>query len=136
MRKTLLCVSTFLVATAGAALADPASVATSCLAGGDCVALVKTEISNLPEDSASRDKGVADLVVALGQQSTVATRKHCEQMAAGVRVSADSVSSVDQRTRILEIANTMCTPQTVTASVANGPNSEGGDRHETAASAN
>ena len=130
MRKDVIGISAFLCVMAGAAMADSASVVTSCSAGDDCVASVNAEIASMQGSSAEKDKAIADLVVVLGQQSQTASRQACEQMAAGVRASATSVSDAGQQTRIMQIADSMCTQQVVTATVNENGDDDGGEPGE------
>lgn len=130
MKRSVLCISTFLCVMAGTAFADPATVASNCAAGGDCTARVNAEIAGMQGSSADKDKAIADLVVALGQQSQTASAEACEQMAAGVRASASAVSDAGQQARILQIAGSMCTQQIQTAAVNDNQNGDGGEKSD------
>lgn len=136
MQRKLLIYSTLIFASATAVLAEPGSVARSCAAGADCVSLVNAEIAGMEGTAAEKDKAIADLVVAIGTESQTASPDRCNDMAVAVRTSASSVSGADQQTRIISVAETMCTQQTVTAAVGANTDDDGGERNESAASAN
>ena len=136
MRQVILGCAAFFFVAPNLALADPAYVARSCSVGSDCVAIVNSEIAGLEGSSSEKDKAIADIVVAIGQESQMADRRYCDRMAAAVRASADSVSDDVQKTRIRDIATTMCANQIVTSSIGDEPNTDGGERNDVPASAN
>jgi hypothetical protein len=140
MRQQIL-ISSLLILTSSIAWADPAQVSRSCAAGSDCTALVNEEIAGMQGSQAAKDKAIADLVVSIGQESQTASAESCRNMADGVRASASSVSDAGQRARIVDIADSMCKAQTLTASLGDdtpaGENdNDGGERNDELASGN
>jgi hypothetical protein len=89
------------------AFADAASVARGCASGGDCVALVNAEIAGLGGSQSEKDKAIADIVVALGNEAQSASPETRQNIANAVEVAAANVSDSDQRVRIVQIAATL-----------------------------
>lgn len=105
MFKRSLIALAFGVALAPAsAFADAASVAKGCAAGGDCVALVKAEIAGMTGSTAEKDKAIADLVIAIGNQAQSVTPETRQSMANAVDTAALSVTDAEQRARITQVA--------------------------------
>jgi hypothetical protein len=137
MRQQIL-IASLLVLTSTIVWADPAQVAQSCATGSNCTALVDQEIAGMQGSPEEKDKAVADLVVSIATQSQTADQKSCERMAEAVKGTSRSVSDAGQQARILDIGNTMCTPQTTTAAIGDDSpaDDDGGDRNDQPASSN
>lgn len=123
------------------ALADAASVARSCGSGGNCVALVNAEIAGMTGSQADKDKAIADLVVAIGNEAQSVSPEARQSMANAVESAGQQVSDAEQRTRILEIAASLrrrLDQQTAALGDGTAPSggTNGGEKSETAASAN
>jgi len=89
------------------AFADASSVAKGCAAGGDCVGLVSTEIAGMDQTCAVKDKAIADLVIAIGNEAQSAQPEARQKMAAAVDTAAGSVCDQAQMTRIQQVATAM-----------------------------
>jgi hypothetical protein len=89
------------------AFADAASVAKGCAAGGDCVGLVSTEIAGLDQTCAVKDKAIADLVIAIGNEAQSAQPAVRQKMASAVDTASRSVCDTAQMTRIQQVATAM-----------------------------
>jgi len=122
------------------AFADAASVAAGCASGGDCVALVNAEIASMGGSQADKDKAIADLVVAIGNQAQSVQPETRQSMANAVDAAALHVSNAEQRARIVEIAASLRRRlDTETASLGgdDGPDgTDGGEHNEFQASNN
>jgi hypothetical protein len=126
------------------AFADAASVARSCASGGDCVALVNAEIAGMTGSQADKDKAIADLVVAIGNEAQSVQPETRQVMANAVDAAALQVSDAGQRARIVEIAATLRRRlDTQTAALGGdapgtgGPDGgDGGEKNEFAGSPN
>jgi hypothetical protein len=90
-----------------AAFADASSVAKSCAAGGNCSGLVSAEIARLGNECSAKDKGIADLVIAIGNESQRVTPAVRQDMASAVDLAGQSVCDVAQQTRINQVAAAM-----------------------------
>jgi len=89
------------------AFADASSVAKGCAAGGDCVGLVSTEIAGMDQSCVVKDKAIADLVIAIGNEAQSAQPEARQKMAAAVDTAAASVCDAAQQTRIQQVAAAM-----------------------------
>jgi hypothetical protein len=79
-----------------AAFADASSVAKSC-----------AEIARLGNECSAKDKGIADLVIAIGNESQRVTPAVRQDMASAVDLAGQSVCDVAQQTRINQVAAAM-----------------------------
>ncbi|CAN7591291.1 hypothetical protein [Rhizobium sp. LjRoot254] len=121
------------------AFASAASVAAGCASGGNCVALVNAEIAAMGGSPADKDKAIADLVVAIGNEAQSVQPETRQSMANAVDAAALQVSNPEQRARIVAIAASLRRIlETETASLGgdDGSDSDGGERNEFAASDN
>lgn len=122
------------------AFADAASVAAGCASGSNCVALVNAEIAAMGGSQADKDKAIADLVVAIGNEAQSVTPEARQSMANAVDAAALHVSNPEQRARIVAIAASLRRIlETETASLGgdDGPDgTDGGERNEFAGSPN
>jgi hypothetical protein len=122
------------------AFADAASVAKGCAAGGDCVGLVSTEIAGMDQTCAVKDKAIADLVIAIGNEAQSAQPAVRQKMASAVDTAARSVCDTAQMARIQQVATAMrSNNDTLTAAlgddaVGNVGAGEGLDANERASS--
>jgi hypothetical protein len=117
-KRVLLALAVSAALAPVSAFADASSVAKSCAAGGNCAALVNAEIARLGNECRVKDKGIADLVIAIGNESQRVTPEARQNMAGAVDLAAQSVCDVAQQTRIRQVAAAMRTNQnTQTAAV-------------------
>lgn len=145
-KRSLVAVALAAAVFPAVAYADAASVAKSCASGGDCVALVNAEIAGMSGSQADKDKAIADLVVAIGNEAQSVQPETRQKMANAVDAAAQNVSDAEQRARIVEIAATLRRRlDTQTAALGDdgaapgtgGPDADGGgERNEFAGSAN
>lgn len=140
MFKRALAVALFAsVALPSIALADAASVARACGGGGDCVALVNAEIAGMGGSQAEKDKAIADLVVAIGNEAQSVSPEARQKMANAVEAAGQQVSNAEQRARIFEIAAALrrkLDEQTAALGSDTSSDNTGGEKSGIAASAN
>lgn len=109
------------------AFADASSVAKSCAAGGDCSSLVSAEVARLGNECSVKDKGIADLVIAIGNESQRVTPEARQNMASAVDLAAQSVCDVAQRTRIGQVAAAMRRNQDTQTAALDGTDTGNGN---------
>ncbi len=120
MKRAMLAFAVCAALAPVSAFADASSVAKSCAAGGDCAALVSAEIAGLGDQCSVKDKGIADLVIAIGNESQRVTPAARQNMASAVDLAAQSVCNVAQQTRIRQVAAAMRTSQNTQTAAVDG----------------
>ena len=117
--------------------ADAASVARNCASGGDCVALVNAEIADMSGSPAARDKAIAGLVVAIGNEAQSVSPEARQSMANAVESAAQQVSDAEQRDRIIQVAAALRRRLDQQTAALDGDGADAsGEKSEAAASAN